>query len=117
MKSIKVRLKAGKYYRDGVRYVKGDLVEFNSVFDIPDTFRDGFEMPAPSRVAIDESPEEPEGPPEPKFKVVHRARGRYNVVSTETGVPINDELLSKEDAQALVGVQGQGNEPEDKEED
>ena len=115
MKPIKVRLKAGKYYRDGVRYVSGDLVEFNSVFDIPDTFRDGFEMPSPSRIALDESPEEPEGPPDPKFKVMHRARGRYNVISIATGEPINDELLSKEEALALVGEQV--DEPRDEEED
>lgn len=105
MKPIKVRLLAGKYYRDGVRYVRGDLVEFHSVFDIPDTFRNGFEMPAPQRVAVDESPEEPEGPPPAKFEVKHRGGGKYNVISVATGEPINDELLSKADAQALVEVQ------------
>lgn len=105
MEPIKVRLKSGKYYRDGKKYVKGNFVEFDSVFDIPDTFRDVFEIQAPSRVSAVESPEEPEGPAESKFKVVHRARGRYNVVSLATGEPINDELLSKEEAQALVDEQ------------
>jgi hypothetical protein len=50
-------------------------------------------------------PELPDpAPPQPKLglKAVHRGRGRYDVVNELTGVKINDEMLSKEEAQALA---------------
>lgn len=36
------------------------------------------------------------------FELVHKGRGRYDVVNTASGKTINDEPLSKKEAQALV---------------
>lgn len=48
----------------------------------------------------------PEPPPEPEptqaLYAKHVGGGRWNVINPATGEPINDELLSKEQAQSLV---------------
>ena len=43
-------------------------------------------------------------PPEPKLglKAVHRGAGKWDVVNEATGVKINDNLLTKEEAQGMV---------------
>jgi hypothetical protein len=102
------KLKSGTFIRheDGkmTKYASGDLVEFESVFNIPEGFRNSFEIPVKRKAGKDVVEEEPEGPPESKFEVQHRGGGRYNVMNIETGEAINDEFLSKKEAEALVTV-------------
>lgn len=40
--------------------------------------------------------------PEVGLKIVHRGGGRYNVINEKTGTPINDKLLTREQAEELV---------------
>lgn len=56
----------------------------------------------------------PPKPPEPEptraLFAEHRGGGRWNVINKVTGKPINDDLLSKEEAESLVdkGLEEEG---------
>ena len=50
----------------------------------------------------EETPPEPEVPPEVGLKIDHRGGGKYNVVNQATGTPLNDALLTKAEAEGLV---------------
>jgi len=54
----------------------------------------------------DEPPEETEVDPEPEvensLEMVHKGRGKYDVVNPDSGKTINDKPLSKEEATSLL---------------
>ena len=89
---LRVRLKSGTYRRGEKKYVAGDHIEFESEFDIPDGFRNMFEIPIQKPdVGIS------------SLTIKHKGAGRYNVINLATGEPINDELLTREEAYSFIG--------------
>jgi len=93
----KFKVKSGKHYRkekDGVKvYCTGDVIEAEE-HELRNCM-DKFER-------LD--PKKPEEAMKPKvgLKAVHRGGGKYNVINERSGKPINDQLLSREEAEQLA---------------
>lgn len=72
-------------------------------------------------IPLDEPQEPGEDPtPEntaPEMELKHVGGGRYNVIHPETGEPINDETLSKTEAEEMIssGTSREGDETDDDE--
>lgn len=92
----KYRVLSGKYHRiedDGRKiYRPGDILE--ALEGELDSFDNRFERLNPP----------PKETPNPKWglKAVHRGGGKYNVINEQTGLPINNALLTKEEAGRFV---------------
>jgi len=99
---LEFKLLHGTHYEGGKKHTKGDSVF--SAKDLEETFGSKrFQRISPE---WDEKKEEEVAS---KFEIEHRGGGRYNVVNIETDEVLNDSLLSKEEAVALVG-EGDGKE-------
>ena len=100
MKKILWRVKqdVGPHTHGKGRYKSGET--FEGPASLGDVFPDKLE-PANAETA-ELVQEHKEGGPMAKLKVVHRGSGKYNVVNTETDTAINDELLSRAEAYALI---------------
>ena len=79
-----------------VIYKKGDVIEATE-YELR-SFLDKFR-----RIGPPEAPEKPKAEAK-QLKKEHRGGGKYNVVNPESGKPINNELLSSEDADALIEI-------------
>jgi hypothetical protein len=87
------RLKSGTLKYEGKKYHPGDTFEAQE-FEMR-FFLDTLER-------LDE-PEEPEkDAPYFGLRLRHKGAGKYDVINEATGEPINDSLLDKEEAQALI---------------
>jgi dTDP-4-dehydrorhamnose 3,5-epimerase-like enzyme len=85
----------GKHFEKGMsgkiaRYVKGDVVK--SLKDLRKLFPNKFEL---VESVVQEDSKVP-------FKIVSLGRGQYNVVDTLTNENINEEPLTKSEAEKLV---------------
>ncbi len=85
----------GKHFEKGMkgqvtRYEKGDIV--TSLRDLRKLFPNKFEL-VESKVQEDS---------EAKFKIVTLGRGQYNVVDTSSDETLNEEPLTKSEAEKLV---------------
>lgn len=90
-------MKPGMGWHGYVRNGKNIIVKPGDIIDVEE-----YEL----RGAADKfqrlDPPEPEPEPTRGLYAEHAGAGRWNVINRATGKPINDELLSKEEAQALV---------------
>lgn len=84
-----------------MRYQPGDIMEVENVSELGGA-ADKFEI-------LDPIPEENElqlDAPPVGLRMEHRGGGRYNVVNVETGEAINEEHLTKKEAQAMLDAIG-----------
>lgn len=98
LKSGKSRLRLG----GKTLFLKpGDTIEVQDIEDIPEGFRDLFEMVIPEgkRAAAEASPD---GLLSENFKAVHKGAGRYAIINIHTDEQINEKLLSKAEAEAWI---------------
>lgn len=109
----KFRLKSGKYHglKDGKKhtYAPGEIVELD-----PSQVQYMMDVLEPLEPLV--TKEEQEAAPRKQLKAAHKGGGKYNVINKATGKPINDVLLSKEEAQNLVSGKIDSTENEDKKE-
>jgi hypothetical protein len=101
------------------RLANGKIVKPNETFqafpeDIPAGFKDVVKAlePLPDEEPIEtvsnfelekaEQPEEKESPEGDDFELENREDGKWNVVKTTTGKPINESPLEKEEAETLM---------------
>lgn len=92
-----VRKESGK---GKVVYYPGDIMTVSDIKELGGA-KDKFEI-------LDPVPEEDEFKPDTDvtfLKMDHRGGGRYNVVNVETGEAVNDEFLTKKEAQKMVGTE------------
>ena len=98
----KYRLKPGcKHYmrangRRAYKFVGGDIIELPA--DKAAAIMDKLELVEEAQPVE----EKEEKIPAVSLQIVHRGGGKYNVVNQVTGKPINDRLLTKEEAEELV---------------
>lgn len=101
---IKCKLKKGVGFhirkepgKGTVRYQPGDIMKVKNISELGGA-ADKFEI-------LDKIPEEKElqlDAPPVGLKMEHRGGGRYNVVNVETGEAVNEEHLTKKEAQAML---------------
>ena len=87
-----------------VKLKPGDKVTLDEGATMPEGFMDLFEQIIPEGVDV-ATDENPDNELPQNFFIVHRGGGKYNVVNKTTGKNINDELLTKDDAESLVNFQ------------
>lgn len=105
------RLAVGRHRERGVAYVRGDIVE--SEFELDKIHKNKFVPLDGSVRTID--PTERSAKDDPAalkgrrddddpitLKKIHKGGGKYIVVNEETGEQVNDGLLNKEEANALI---------------
>lgn len=103
------RVKAGKHHEHNKVYKTGDVL-IKDDEEMPAGFLDKFEDlgaagKSERRISVHEDDtkrEKEKIPGESILKMEHRGGGRYRVINTVTGQPINDQLLPKADAEALI---------------
>jgi len=103
------RVKVGKHHERNKVYKTGDIL-IKDDEDMPAGFLDKFEDlgaagKSTHRISTHEDDtkrEKEKIPGESLFKIEHRGGGRYRVINTVTNQPVNDQLLSKADAEALI---------------
>lgn len=80
-----------------VKYNPGDIMEIEDVKELGGA-ADKFEIldPIPEENAVELNE------PAVALKAVHRGGGRYNVINTETDEAINDDYLTKAEAEAMI---------------
>ncbi len=91
-----------------VRYQPGDIMEVENVNELGGA-ADKFEI-------LDAIPEEKElqlDAPPVGLRMEHRGGGRYNVVNVETGEAVNEEHLTKKEAQAMLDAVAEEEEEEE----
>lgn len=80
-----------------VRYNSGDIMKVENISELGGA-ADKFEIldPVPEKdsLELDEAPV--------LLEMAHRGGGRYNVVNKETGETLNEDFLTKEEAQRMV---------------
>ena len=90
----------GAHNEKGVRYLPGAVIE--STRDLDKVFLNKFERIRSSRQRS-ESVEEAKAADKPVVLATkHKGRGRYDVINTVTEKRINDEYLTKAQAEAMV---------------
>ena len=108
------RLKSGKYHgtKNGQHhtYRPGDVIELK-----PDKVRHMMDILEPLEPI--ETVEEETAAPREQLVVVHKGGGKYNVINTATGEPINDILLTKRQAEALANGEKKESEAEGQKDD
>ena len=67
---------------------------------IPKAFMDTYDLADGS---VESAQTIAEGAPKKGLKAIHKGAGKYEVINEATGKPINDILLSKDDALSLIG--------------
>jgi len=77
-----------------ISYQKGDVIE--AIADELKPFMDKFELVGPP------DPPPKMANPSKSLKAIHKGGGRWNVINTESGKKINQNLLSRDEAQALI---------------
>ena len=95
----KFRLRSGKYhgFKDGQRHIyqKGEIIDID-----PENTK--FMMDLLEPIDHIETEEERTAAPRVQLEIVHKGGGKYNVINSVTGKPVNDKLLTKSQAQDLV---------------
>lgn len=81
-----------------VKYLPGDVMEVENIKELggaADKFEILDPVPEENPIELDE--------PATMLKMEHRGGGRYNVINTETDEPINENYLTKKEAEEMVG--------------
>lgn len=81
-----------------VKYFPGDVMEVENIKELggaADKFEILDPVPEESLIELDA--------PAIMLKMVHRGGGRYNVVNTKTDDPINEDYLTKKEAETMIG--------------
>lgn len=81
-----------------VKYLPGDIMEVENIKELGGA-ADKFEILDP---VPEENPIELDAPAT-TLKMEHRGGGRYNVINIETDEPINEDYLTKKEAEEMVG--------------
>lgn len=81
-----------------VKYLPGDIMEVENIKELGGA-ADKFEILDP---VPEENPIELDKPAT-TLKMEHRGGGRYNVINIETDEPINEDYLTKKEAEEMVG--------------
>lgn len=97
----KYQVVSGKVVLEGKKYFPGAVIELN-----PETAK----MLPVAKVKIDiddnkteDTRSEPKSEVKEGLVVKHKGAGRYDVINEATGEPLNDEYLTKDQAEALAG--------------
>lgn len=88
-----------------VRYQPGNIMLVENISELggaADKFEILDPIPEKDEFQLDASPV--------GLRMEHRGGGRYNVVNTETGEAVNEEHLTKKEAQAMVDAVPEGGE-------
>jgi hypothetical protein len=82
-----------------VKYLPGDIIEVENIKELGGA-ADKFEIldPVPKENPIELNE------PATMLKMMHRGGGRYNVVNIETDEAVNNEYLTKKEAEEMVGL-------------
>lgn len=90
-----IRMEVGK---GKVKYLPGDIMEVEDIKELGGA-ADKFEIldPVPKENPIELDM------PAVALKMEHRGGGRYNVINVETDEPINEDYLTKKEAEEMVG--------------
>lgn len=90
-----IRYESGK---GRVKYLPGDIMEVENIKELggaADKFKILDPVPKENPIELDE--------PAIMLKMMHRGGGRYNVVNVETDEAVNDEYLTKKEAEEMIG--------------
>ena len=100
MANVKWRVKNGvaPHYHGRKQYLSGE--EFMGPPWLGKSFPDKLEPATDAAAAAVKKVED--GGEVAALKVVHRGSGKYDVVNTESGKKINEQLLKREEAEELV---------------
>ena len=98
----KLKPKTGYHYRKEtgkglVVYKPGDIMTVENIQELGGAkykFLILDPIPEENPLQLDEPPV--------KLKMVHKGRGKFNIINVKTGLPVNEGLLNKEEAQTML---------------